>query len=95
MTDEQTNTSDTGGNETTDVSKKPAALNPLLEKSEAIAKRIEDGNAKTEELLNKREQLDAQAALGGRSVAGVETRPQTQDEKDQAAADNILTEEED
>jgi hypothetical protein len=42
----------------------------VLDRAESIAKRIEDGNKKAEELLKTQEALATKLILGGRSEAG-------------------------
>ncbi len=42
----------------------------MLEKAEAIAKRIEEANRKAEELISRQEQIAARSLLSGRSEAG-------------------------
>lgn len=46
--------------------------NPILDKAEEIASRIEAGNKKQEELINRQEDLLAKKTLGGQSQAGEE-----------------------
>lgn len=43
----------------------------ILQKAEALSKRIEAANRKSEELLLKHEQIQTRAVLGGRTFAGV------------------------
>lgn len=43
-----------------------------LVQAEALAKRLEDANRRTEELLKRQEEVVARAMLGGRSFAGQE-----------------------
>jgi hypothetical protein len=42
----------------------------LIEKAEIAAKRIEEANKKTEELLRRQEEIATKALLGGKSDAG-------------------------
>lgn len=42
----------------------------LLEKAEAVARKIEEGNKKTEELLKRQEEIEAKKILAGRSEVG-------------------------
>lgn len=69
MTDEQTTTTDTGGDK---VDKDVAEddVNPMLVEARSLAERIEEGNAKSEELLKKQEKLLAEQALSG-TVGGM------------------------
>ena len=42
----------------------------LLDKADAVSKKLEEANIKTEELLKRREELAAKEMLGGRADAG-------------------------
>ena len=57
----------------------PAPQN-LLEQAEAVAKRIEEGNKETRELLERQEAIRAKELLGGKSFAG-QTAPEISDEE--------------
>ena len=56
------------------VSDPPKGDNPeapgLIAKASDAAERLEEANKKTEELITRREKLDAEAALSGRTDAG-------------------------
>jgi len=53
----------------TDKGDKPETTT-LFEKTDAATKRLEEANAKTEELLNRQEELYMKQKLGGGSEAG-------------------------
>ena len=82
MTDEQTNTIDTGGDK---VDKDVAEddVNPMLVEARSLAERIEEGNAKSEELLKKQEKLLAEQALSGTAGGMVKSKePHVETEKE-------------
>lgn len=53
----------------------PSKTQSLVEKSEAIAARMEAANIKTAELLTRQEELKATEILGGQAEAGQEPEP--------------------
>jgi len=56
----------------------------LLEKAEAVAKRMEEANKKAEEILKKQEELEAKRVLGGRAEAGIPNKTPQQAEIEEA-----------
>lgn len=60
----------------------------MIEKAEEQANRIEEGNKKTEELLQRQEVAEAKRMLGGTTEAGTEQvkEPETISNKDYAIA---------
>jgi hypothetical protein len=48
----------------------------LIDRAEAVARRIEEGNKRAEELLAKNEQVLSRSILGGRTDAGQVQAPQ-------------------
>jgi len=52
-----------------DEGNKPAA-NSLIDGANAAAKRLEDANRKTEELIKRQEEIYTKTMLGGRAEAG-------------------------
>jgi hypothetical protein len=77
--------------------KEKAAVIPettsVIETAEGIAKRIEDGNKKFEELLSRQEAILAKRMLGGRGAAGEpqKTPEEEADEKVKAAVDEAIS----
>lgn len=67
-----------GENNSTDGKNKTT---PLIDIANVAAERMEKANLKTEELLNRQEQMDARRALGGRSEAGGEPAKKSEDEE--------------
>ena len=65
MEDEQTNATDTKGEETNTTPEKPVATTPLIDVANAVADRIEKANVETAKLLKEQESLEARKALGG------------------------------
>jgi hypothetical protein len=53
----------------------------MVEEAKAAAKEIRDANAETRELLDRKEKLAADEALGGKSQMNVPDKPKTADEK--------------
>ena len=56
----------------------------LFERTDKAAARIEAGNKKTEELLNRQEELYARQKLGGKASAGQETQATKESNADYA-----------
>ena len=67
MNNEQTNTTDTAGTETIEAVAEPERPVSLYDKTEAIVVRQEEANKKTEELINRQENLFANQRLAGTS----------------------------
>ena len=61
----------------------PSGKSPLEESRELVT-RIEAGNAKTEELLNRQEKLMAEQKLSGRSGIGQQTKKEDVSDKEYA-----------
>ena len=59
--------------------KKESDTSQVLTKAEELAKRIEDGNAKTEELVKRQEEIAAKNILGGKSDAGEQATPEKEE----------------
>lgn len=59
-----------------------------LEKGESIAKRIEEANKKSEDILNRQQELATRNLLGGNTVSTGE--PQVQEETPKEYKDRIL-----
>ena len=106
MTDEQTNAPDTEGKEVDTSTEKPTETpdkevesieesSTLYDKTNRVVERLEIANKKTEELLNRQEQIYMNQKLGGTAGGHIEIRPKTQDDKDQAQADLLLKEDKD
>jgi len=64
--------------------------NSLIEKAEAIAKRIEDANKRAEDLLKKQAEAAAKQILGGRSFAGNTEPVVDKDKEDKDYINKIL-----
>jgi len=73
MTDEQTNTTDTQGEESNTNTSDDKAPVSLYDKTEAIVARQEEANKKTEELLARQEKLYANQRLAGTTGGNVES----------------------
>lgn len=56
-------------NQVPETGKKEESLS-VLDRAEAVAKRIEEGNKRAEELLSRNEQIASRMILGGRTDAG-------------------------
>ncbi len=54
---------------------------PMVEEAKKQADRISDENDRTEKLQKKQEELNAEAALGGRSSGGGNSEPQFSEEE--------------
>ncbi len=64
---------------------KPQHTLSILEQAEIIAKRIEDANRRSEELLQKNEQAISRVMLSGRANGGVpEIKPKEESAKEYA-----------
>ena len=66
----------------------------MSDKAIAAADRLEKANEQTSKNLDRQENLMARQALGGRSVAGTESSPKTQDELDEEAAKLFMEDDE-
>lgn len=101
MSDETTDESNAKGKETdTPVTrdKKTTEDKPdgtLYAKTTAVVERLEKANEVTRTNLDRQEKLESEKLLGGRADAGQETKPETQDDRDQAMADKLLADEDD
>ena len=85
MTDEQTNKTDTQGEEGNTDTPNDKAPTSLYDKTEAIVTRQEEANKKTEELLARQETLHANQRLAGTTGGNVkvETKEETAEEYSQ------------
>ena len=59
----------------------------LLEKAEAVAKRIEEANKNTAEMLKRQEEIEAKKILGGRSTVAPESNMSPEQTKQKKAED--------
>ena len=62
----------------------------LIEGANSAAERFEKANAKTEELASRLERISAERRLSGTAPAGQVAKEETQDDKDQTAADIMI-----
>lgn len=72
MVNEQTNPTDTQGEEVNTPVESPNQPTSLYDKTEAIVQRQEEANKKTEELLARQETLHANQRLSGTGGGGQE-----------------------
>lgn len=88
MTDEQTNESDTGGNNVDkpmEKKEKPVEENtssPLLDRAKAENDRREKLIEEDKKLQDRKEKLYAEQLAGGRAEAGSETKPKEETPKE-------------
>lgn len=62
----------------------------MVERAEAVAKRMEEANLKTEELLQRQEATRAKDILGGKSDAGQQP-PEKKEESNTDYADKVMS----
>ena len=82
MTDDETDESNAEGEKVDTNSKEVEEINPILAEAKSLAERIEEGNKRSEDLLNKQEKLLAEQALGGTSNAGQTSEPKEENPKE-------------
>ena len=68
---------------------------PVIERAREEREKLELATKAQREENDRTEQIMAKQALGGETEAGTETKEETQDDKDQAQADQLLKEDED
>lgn len=72
-----------GENDSTDGIPAKTETTPLIDVANAVADRIEKGNAETAKLLDRQEAMEQRRALGGQTQAGQEPekpKPETDEE---------------
>ena len=79
-TEAETTTTESPKEETPNSVQAPI-INPILSEAKEYAERIEQGIKKFEEIYNKNTNLAAEVALGGRSLAGNQAAPKTDEQK--------------
>ena len=94
MENETTNESNAKGKKPDNDSKEDKGSVTPIEAVQENYEKLKAANDKVEGELLRGEELKAKIAMGGKSIAGEETKEETQADKDQAQADLLLADDE-